>query len=234
MDEYLIPAIPLFNLLCNASNIQHVANVLFFQDKIIATIQECSQQINLTEKEQSIVRYWFAAAIDEAMLKQEWALQSQWFQQSLLIRLFNDSRGGVKFYELLDTLLHQTQTNQGLLFLAYLLLQAGFQGKYINTETEERSRLILSLQHRLQLNAEQRATPRLFVAAEAGATLVPAVKPNWRKAIWITVICLTALTVLGNILIYMTTQESVNHLLSLRHALNVDKALQGEGTHAEG
>jgi len=68
--------------------------------------------------------------LDEVVLNTPWGRASEWSESSLLITFHNETWGGEKFFELLDSILLDPRKNLDLLELMYLCLAFGFQGRY--------------------------------------------------------------------------------------------------------
>ena len=70
------------------------------------------------------------ACLDEAVLSTPWGAQSEWAQQSLLVALHRDARGGEKFFEMLKGISDDPERHIDLMELQYLCIVLGFAGKY--------------------------------------------------------------------------------------------------------
>ena len=75
-------------------------------------------------------RYALCASLDEAVLSTPWGSQSDWPQQTLLVTLHGEARGGEKFFEVLDGICRDPIRHLDLMELYYLCLAHGFAGKY--------------------------------------------------------------------------------------------------------
>ena len=75
-------------------------------------------------------RYALCALIDETVLSTPWGSQSSWTVESLLGTLHNETRGGAKFFQILERMSENPAHNIDLLEFLYLCLSLGFQGKY--------------------------------------------------------------------------------------------------------
>lgn len=84
----------------------------------------------IPEKTVFRARYVLCTTLDEMVLNTPWGRASQWSENSLLITFHNETWGGEKFFELLDTLIPDPRKNLHLLELMYLCLAFGFQGRY--------------------------------------------------------------------------------------------------------
>jgi type IV/VI secretion system ImpK/VasF family protein len=219
MDDYVRVATPLLCLIASLPQSENVSDSLFFQEKIIVQLQRFSQKISAaggSEKDKRVAHYWLCATLDEAILRETWGGQSLWHQQPLLIKLFNDGRGGEVFYELLTEELTLPTPNQHLLFLAYILLQAGFTGKYSSGDVEERGRIMLTLQHRLGLVMDRPHYPNLFI--EHSSEIVDRLRPKkcFLKYASIVFGVIVLMNILGNVVIAQTSKELKMMLSVLR------------------
>ncbi|TVR60258.1 MAG: type VI secretion system protein TssL [Candidatus Competibacteraceae bacterium] len=84
----------------------------------------------LPEKTVFRARYVLCTLLDEVVLNTPWGRASQWSENSLLVTFHNETWGGEKFFELLDSMMLDPRKNLELLELMYLCLAFGFQGRY--------------------------------------------------------------------------------------------------------
>jgi len=85
---------------------------------------------NISAEVVSAARYALCACLDEAVLSTPWGAQSEWAQQSLLVALHRDARGGEKFFEMLKGISDDPERHIDLMELQYLCIALGFAGKY--------------------------------------------------------------------------------------------------------
>jgi len=84
----------------------------------------------IPEKTVFRARYVLCTTLDEVVLNTPWGRASDWSENSLLITFHNETWGGEKFFELLDSIILDPRKNLHLLELMYLCLAFGFQGRY--------------------------------------------------------------------------------------------------------
>lgn len=75
-------------------------------------------------------RYLLCTVLDEAVVTTTWGNESEWSQMSLLSSLHNETFGGEKFFQLLESLSRNPVKHLSMLELMYLCLSLGFEGKY--------------------------------------------------------------------------------------------------------
>ncbi|MVV47870.1 DotU family type IV/VI secretion system protein [Pseudomonas sp. PB120] len=75
-------------------------------------------------------RYVLCTVVDEAVVTTPWGNESDWSQMSLLSSFHNETFGGQKFFQLLDSLSKNPVKHLPMLELMYLCLSLGFEGKY--------------------------------------------------------------------------------------------------------
>jgi type VI secretion system protein ImpK len=75
-------------------------------------------------------RYAICALIDETVLSTPWGSQSIWTTETLLGTLHNETKGGAKFFQILERMSESPARNIDLLEFLYLCLSLGFQGKF--------------------------------------------------------------------------------------------------------
>ena len=89
-----------------------------------------AQELNLPKPLIKSAKYVLCAFLDEAVMSQEFARESNWSQQSLLSRFFNETWGGATVFKIRQFCLENLQDYLELLELIYLVLCLGFKGQY--------------------------------------------------------------------------------------------------------
>ena len=103
------------------------------RDSVLATIKEFETKArNLGSGSETTyaARYALCALIDETVLSTPWGSQSTWTTESLLGTLHNETKGGAKFFQILERMSESPAHNIDLLEFLYLCLSLGFQGKF--------------------------------------------------------------------------------------------------------
>jgi len=88
-----------------------------------ATLRHSERQINS-------VKFALAAFVDETVLTTHSPVSAEWEKFPLQLEYFGEHLAGVKFFERLDELLKQIQTDADVVEVYYLCLLLGFKGKY--------------------------------------------------------------------------------------------------------
>ncbi len=88
-----------------------------------ATLRHSERQINS-------VKFALAAFVDETVLTTNSPLSAEWEKFPLQLEYFGEHLAGVKFFERLDELLKQIQTEADVVEVYYLSMLLGFKGKY--------------------------------------------------------------------------------------------------------
>lgn len=89
-----------------------------------------AQELNFPKPLIKSAKYVLCAFLDEAVMMQEFARESQWSQQSLLSRFFNETWGGATVFKIRQFCLENLQDYLDLLELIYLVLCLGFKGQF--------------------------------------------------------------------------------------------------------
>lgn len=108
-------------------------DVAGLRDSVIKTIKEFeakARQLGATTEAAYAARYALCALIDETVLATPWGSQSGWPTESLLATLHNETKGGAKFFQILDRASENPARNIDLLEFLFICLSLGFQGKY--------------------------------------------------------------------------------------------------------
>ncbi len=96
----------------------------------IKNFERDAQRAGITEKTVFIARYLLCTTIDEFVMSTPWGSGSIWSSQSLLSMFHKETRGGERFFQLLNKLNQDPARNIDLLELLYVCLSLGFQGRY--------------------------------------------------------------------------------------------------------
>jgi type VI secretion system protein ImpK len=88
-----------------------------------ATLRRSERQINS-------VKFALAAFVDETVLTTNSPFSAEWEKFPLQLEYFGEHLAGVKFFERLDELLKQIQTEADVVEVYYLSMLLGFKGKY--------------------------------------------------------------------------------------------------------
>jgi type VI secretion system protein ImpK len=141
--------------------------------------------------------YCLCAFLDEAIAGTPWGA-GVWSSQSLLVRFYNESFGGERFFTILDHALKHPDEYGDLLEVMYVLLSLGFEGRYKLT-SDSTTRL-----------AEVRVR-LLSVIATVRAPVESALSPQWQGVTrerqwfaslqWLWVAALAAMAIVAVVLL---------------------------------
>lgn len=190
-------ALPLLSLVAGLGNSVSHPDVAGLRNNLAGEVEKFNT--TLLRQGTSADQVWKATyavclLLDETIQKTPWGVESQWAKQNLSILFRKDTWGGEGFFDIVDNLLRQPETNLPLIELFYLCLSLGFEGKFgkMNNGQAElekyRQELYLILQRQWdgwgqdlsvrwqglkQLgNRVMRMTPWWVLAAFSGAILV--------------------------------------------------------------
>lgn len=125
----------------------------------IRRFEQRARGSNISAEVVSAARYVVCACVDEAVLSTPWGAQSEWAQQSLLVALHRDARGGERFFEMLQGISDDPERHIDLMELQYLCIALGFAGKY-ETLTQGHAQLADIQQGLYRKIREYRGIPR--------------------------------------------------------------------------
>lgn len=123
----------LLNLLSQIRNTSSHPNPTALHKQLateITQFERAAQKEGISPETIYMARYALCSTIDEFVMSTPWGVGSIWSQQSLLSLFHKETRGGEKFFRLLDKLKQDPARNIDLLELMYLCLALGFQGRY--------------------------------------------------------------------------------------------------------
>ncbi|MBT8072511.1 MAG: type VI secretion system protein TssL, partial [Xanthomonadales bacterium] len=119
----------------------------------IKNFERDAQRAGIPDKTVFIARYVLCTTIDEFVMSTPWGASSIWNSQSLLSMFHKETRGGERFFHLLNKLNQDPARNIDILELMYVCLSLGFQGRYrvdsngINELAEIRESLYYTLRN---------------------------------------------------------------------------------------
>ena len=94
----------------------------------------------------------FAIVIDELIMVNSNNRNYHWGNHTLVAGLFGLRDGGDRFYKITERALMQPRALHDFIEIIHIFLKLGFRGKYINSNEQERNRLINSLEVALNLS----------------------------------------------------------------------------------
>jgi type VI secretion system protein ImpK len=102
------------------------------RQQIIAGLRDYERRLagaQIPIEQARIAHYAICALLDDIILSTEWGPNSEFAHQSLAATFHMSVRGGERFYDLLAHLHKDPGTNRDLLYLMYLCLSLGFEGR---------------------------------------------------------------------------------------------------------
>ena len=150
MNPLVAAATPLFSLVGQLRNTLTHPDIASLHSHVSQEIMNFEADARAKgEPAESILaaRYALCTLIDETVLSTPWGTESNWGNQTLLVRFHNETWGGEKFFQILDRLLPDPRANLHLLEFIYVCLALGFEGKY-RVQAQGRGQLE-QIQHRL-------------------------------------------------------------------------------------
>jgi type VI secretion system protein ImpK len=123
----------LLNLLSQIRNTSSHPNPTGLHKMLATEIQRfeaTAQREGITPETIFIARYALCTTIDEFVMSTPWGSSSIWSTQSLLSMFHKETRGGERFFQMLNKLKQDPSRNLDLLELLYICLALGFEGRY--------------------------------------------------------------------------------------------------------
>lgn len=131
----------LFSFRLSSINSLDTSSIDFFKEKMINDILTWSSKLSALKKydEKDIVRvrYCLCVFIDELLMKNELFINSSWANNSLTVRLFDETLGGNNFYNIAHSWLNNPAKNKDFLEFVYVCIILGYKGKYSNNKDME-------------------------------------------------------------------------------------------------
>ena len=133
--DYSLELLLLTFRLCNVSSLE-TSTIENLKEKLVNDILVWSAKLSgskeYDEKDIVNLRYCLCVFIDESLMKNELFMSSSWANNTLTIRLFDETLGGDNFYDIALSWLNNPAKNKDFLEFIYALLVLGYKGKYSN------------------------------------------------------------------------------------------------------
>lgn len=97
---------------------------------LLTEMEESAAKLRLSEKQTRSVKFALAAFMDETVLTNDFPLREEWEKFPLQLEYFGEHLAGVKFFERLDELLLNIETEADVVEVYYVCMLVGFKGKY--------------------------------------------------------------------------------------------------------
>lgn len=104
---------------------------------ILAISSKLSTYKQYDEKDIIKFRYCLCVFMDESLMKNELFISSSWANNTLTVRLFDETLGGDNFYDIALSWLGNPAKNKDFLEFIYACLILGYKGKYTGTKDME-------------------------------------------------------------------------------------------------
>lgn len=97
---------------------------------LVGDFSAACARARIPELECELASYTLCATVDECIQTTPWGATANWAQDSLLVRIHRDNRGGDRFFDILDRAERAPTKHRLLLELLYVCLALGFMGRY--------------------------------------------------------------------------------------------------------
>ena len=98
--------------------------------RFLGEVDRNARAIGVPADDITAAKYAFCAAVDEIILRSDFALREAWETRPLQLRLFGDQLAGEHFFQRLDDLRARGSVHLQALEVFHLCLLLGFQGRY--------------------------------------------------------------------------------------------------------
>lgn len=99
---------------------------------LLKQLEHGGRELRCRPEQVEAVKFALVAFVDETVLspQNDFPLRQEWEQRPLQLEYFREHLAGVKFFERLDDLLKNTETEADVVEVYYLCLLLGFKGRY--------------------------------------------------------------------------------------------------------
>lgn len=99
-------------------------------ERLLHEMEQRGATLRYSERQVKAVKFALAAFVDETIMSTNLPLREEWEKFPLQLEYFGEQLAGVKFFERLDELLKQIETEADVVEVYYVCLLLGFKGKY--------------------------------------------------------------------------------------------------------
>lgn len=132
-NPLLAAANPLLLMLRSLKVASAPGSVADLRSRLIQMVRDFTsacERVHIPEFDRDLASYALCATVDECIQTTPWGANVNWAQQSLLVQVHQDNRGGDRFFDILDRA-ERSPAKHGLLTeLLYVCLSLGFVGRY--------------------------------------------------------------------------------------------------------
>ncbi|HZV66127.1 MAG TPA: type IVB secretion system protein IcmH/DotU [Telluria sp.] len=105
--------------------------------QFLGEVDRKARQLGLQADDVEAAKYAFCAAVDEIILRSQYAIRDEWETRPLQLRLFGDQLAGEHFFQRLEDLRARGSAHLQALEVFHMCLLLGFQGKYALDGTDK-------------------------------------------------------------------------------------------------
>ena len=98
--------------------------------QLLQAMEQRGATLRHAERQIQAVKFALAAFIDETVMTTSSPLRDEWEKFPLQLEYFGEQLAGVKFFERLEELVKQIETEASVVEVYYLCMLLGFKGKY--------------------------------------------------------------------------------------------------------
>lgn len=99
-------------------------------EQAFQTFEQHAQQARVIPEELDAARYALCSLLDETIAATPWGGNGGWAAKSMLLKFYNETWGGEKFFAILDRRSKNPAAHLDLLELLFVCISLGFEGRY--------------------------------------------------------------------------------------------------------
>ncbi len=131
-NPMIAAATPLLSLSAEISKTPNQGDIAQLRTQIINELSEFEAKLVQSYDDPNMRRlahYCICALVDDVVLNTPWGQNSNWPIETLILRFYNETYGGKRFFEILSQAERDASRHVDLLELIYLSLSLGFEGE---------------------------------------------------------------------------------------------------------
>lgn len=98
--------------------------------RLLNEMEQRGATLRYSDKQVRALKFAMAAFVDETMMSQNFPLREEWEKFPLQLEYFGEHLAGVKFFDTLEEMLKNIESEADVVEVYYLCMLLGFKGKY--------------------------------------------------------------------------------------------------------
>ncbi len=98
--------------------------------RLLNEVEQRGATLRYSDRQVKALKFALAAFVDETMMSTNFPLREEWERFPLQLEIFGEHLAGVKFFDTLEEMLKNIETEADVVEVYYICMLLGFKGKY--------------------------------------------------------------------------------------------------------